>query len=363
MHKPENPPTILVLGDKADYDSYKKFNKEKKFIKKSGFYYVKTSYPALLKKGLPKIKGDKVIIFLFFPFFYWNKFIENRQYKGIYGSSMFFIKFRSFWKRINSILKKELKGKNIFFMNEPLLCAEYRDKKALGSVLKRSGSPFPKRYDLKSVRETEKLLKKGHNLFMKPRYGSMGKGITFLSWASWKTNFGFKKGKIISRKSDKGWRFTDVTGNRGFLGKLINNQNILTEEEIRSALLNDSKIDLRVYVVFGRVVYIYPRRNKVKNITTNITQGGKGDPEILKKLPRPLIQKIRKLSERTAKALSLNFVGMDIMIGENLKDLYVIDVNVFPGLPKRRTFNISKKIIEMLSKKDIGYQAADDGII
>jgi hypothetical protein len=45
----------------------------------------------------------------------------------------------------------------------------------------------------------------------------MGKGITYLSPLNWQTNFIFKDNRIISRRSDYGWRFRDITGNNAFL--------------------------------------------------------------------------------------------------------------------------------------------------
>ena len=127
-------------------------------------------------------------------------------------------------------------------------------------------------------------------------------------------------------------------------------KDILIEDAVKSVLLKDMKIDMRVYVFFNKVLYVYPRKNKKDNVTTNISQGAKGDPTILQKIPKPLIEKIKKLAQRVSKTLGLNWVGMDIIIDQNLKDIYVIDVNVFPGFPKRRTFNISQHMIKEIKK-------------
>ena len=107
-------------------------------------------------------------------------------------------------------------------------------------------------------------------------------------------------------------------------------------------------IDLRMYVFFNRVIYVYPRKNKPDKITTNITQGARGDPAFLQRLPKQLIRKAKKTAIKVSQSLNLNFVGMDIMLDRNQKDLYVIDVNVFPGFPKRRTFNLSQNMIKEL---------------
>ena len=115
-------------------------------------------------------------------------------------------------------------------------------------------------------------------------------------------------------------------------------------------LLKKTRVDLRVYTFFGKVLFVYPRRNRSDAITTNISQGAKGDLVLLKKLPRHLVKKAKKLATDVSGALGVNLIGMDIMMDRNLKDVYVIDVNFFPGLPKRRTFNISQRMIEELIK-------------
>ena len=83
-------------------------------------------------------------------------------------------------------------------------------------------------------------------------------------------------------------------------------------------------------------------------VTTNITQGGKGDPSLVDKLPRHLLLRAKKLAERSSRALGFNLAGVDVILGRNLRDIYVVDVNTFPGFPKRRTFDLTGSIIKEL---------------
>lgn len=349
MRKTKERITILVVGDRPDYDSFRKFHKERSFASQREFKYVETSYKRFLENRIPPIKTTKVIIFLFFPFIYWNKYIEHKGYKGVYGNSTFFKKFSTLWKKVDNVVASSLKGKEIFFVNRPSACALCRDKGAVAKRFSIASIPATKRYNLTRVKDVEKLLNKGHNFFLKPRYGSMGKGITFLSWSNWQTNFIFKNDKIISRRSDGGWKFRDVTRNRKFLAKLLG-KDILIEDEINSVILKEMKIDIRLYVFLNKVIYIYPRKNKVDRITTNISQGAKGDPDISRQLPKHIIEKSKKLACKAAKTLGLNLAGIDIMIDRNLKDLYILDINAFPGFPKRRTFNLAQRMIEEITK-------------
>lgn len=351
MRKIKEKITILAIGDKADYDSFKKLNREKHFILRQGFDYASMTYEKLLDESMPLINTEKIIIFLFFPFRYWNKHIERRGYKGIYGNQNFYKKFNRFWGKVTDALKSNFPDKKLIFINSPHLSSLCRDKLRVVRKLARLNIPQPKLYRFSHAKDVEKLLAKGHSFFLKPRFGSMGKGITVLRWSSWQTNFSFKNNRIMNKRSDHGWTFRDVTGNRKLLNKLLKGE-MLMEEEVNSLIFKRMKIDTRMYVFLNRVIYVYPRRNKTERLTTNISQGAKGDPEILTEVPGHLIEKAKRLAVKVSKILRLNFAGIDVMIDRNLKDVYILDVNAFPGFPKRRTFNLAQGMIEGLAKKE-----------
>ncbi|MBL7131028.1 MAG: hypothetical protein ISS45_06480 [Candidatus Omnitrophica bacterium] len=350
MLKKENQITIFAIGERLDYDSFVKFHSEKDSFSSHGFDYVSTNYSRLLSGKIPSIKTKKVIIFLFFPFIYWNRYIEYRNYKGLYGNHNFFIKFMRFWKRVDNSIRTLLSDKEIAFVNSPLLCGFCRDKLKVIDKLSRAHISQPRLYNIPHLEEMQKRLVHGYSFFIKPRYGSMGKGITFLSWSNWQTNFRFKNNRIINKRSDRGWRFRDITVNDAFLTQLLKKgEDILIEETIDSLILKGKKVDLRIYTFFNKVIYVYPRKNAPDKITTNISQGGRGDPKALKMLPSHLLLKAKKTAEKISKVLNLNLAGIDIMLDKNLKDAYVVDVNVFSGFPKRKTFNLTKHMIKELA--------------
>jgi len=342
--------TILAVGDRSDYDSLKKFNKDRRLFLEEGFDYVRLSYKQALSGKVPEISTDKVIIFLFFPFSYWNRHIEHKAYKGIYGSTIFSRKFFRFCERMRRVIKKRLRGKSIYFINDPLRCALHRDKLIMKQRLSAADVLNPKLCRIGSAEEMRRRLNRGESFFLKPRCGSMGKGITFLSWENWQTNFIFRNERIISKKSDYGWRFRDITGNTAFLRQLMK-KDIIIEKAIDVTLLNKRKVDLRVYTFFNKVLYVYPRKNHPDKVTTNITQGGKGDPAVLDIFPVRLITKAKKAAEKASKALDFNLAGVDVALDSNLQDVYVVDVNAFPGFPKRRTFNLTRHIIKEVARQ------------
>jgi len=348
--------TILTIGDRQDFDAYRKFHRRRASLIREGFKYSTLSYRELLKKKTPRIETKRVIIFLFFPFSYWNKHIEYRGYKGVYGNIGFSNKFSVLWKKVFKIIKREMADKELVFINQPSLCGLYRDKLTVINRLKRHKVSQPRLYKIPSSKHARKLINSGHNIFVKPRCGSLGKGMSYLSWENWKTNFSFRQNKIISRVSDGGWKFREVKKKNVFLNRLIKS-GLLFQEAVDPVLLDKHKIDLRIYTFFNKAIYSYPRKNRVDKITTNISQGGRGDPSIMELLPKPQAEKAKKIALYASKVLKLNISGIDVMLDRNLRDVYIVDVNVFPGFPRTRAFdmveNIAKNLARMRDRNEL----------
>ncbi len=103
-------------------------------------------------------------------------------------------------------------------------------------------------------------------------------------------------------------------------------------------------MDLRIYTFFNKVIYVYPRTNAPDKVTTNISQGGRGDPGLLRTLPDYFISKAKREAEKVSSALNIGLGGIDIIPDRNSREVYVIDVNVFSGFPKRRTFDLAARL-------------------
>ncbi len=337
-----NKKTLLTIGDECDFESYKKLKTLSK--KPKCFNYINIKYSSILSKKLPAVKTDEVIIFLFFPFDYWNAKIEPKYYKGMYGSGKFYNRFIEVCKRIERNIKSAYKDKKISYIIPVNLMYYDRDKELTKEILKKARVPVPQTIKTINLNEIKKIIQK-KKIFIKVRYGAMGKGITYLTKDKWKTNFRFSKGKIKSKKSDYGWTFIDITNNDLFLKQLLK-QDIIIEEEIEPYIIAGKKFDLRMYVSFGKIIYSYPRTNDSKEVTTNISQGGKGEAQqFLKKIPKKLLDDAKKSAINAAKAMQTNFAGIDIMFDGRTKKPKVIEVNAFPGFPKSKSFNLSKRIL------------------
>ena len=343
--------TLLAIGDRQDFDTFMKFRRQRRFFSKSCISPKSVSYFSLLKGEMPKVKTKEIIIFPFFPFEYWDKYIEPKNYKGVYGNKNFFIKFEKFWSMMGKKIKGYYPDKKITYVNPLNNLAIDRDKELTKEIVSRSGVLVTKKFLTRKVNDALELLDKGYKLFIKVRFGSMGKGITYLEKGKWMTNFRFRNGKIVSKKSDYGWTFIDITNKKGFLKEILK-EDIIIEEAINPLLIKGRKFDLRLYVFKNKILYTYGRSNDAKSVTTNISQGAIGEkPSFINTLPKKQLEFANKSAVKSIKALGLNFGGVDIMLCSDRKSAMFIEVNAFPGFPKIKRYNLSRFLIKELIKE------------
>ena len=343
--------TLLVLGDKCDYDSYLKLRHQIQNSHPARFDCVLATYERLEQNRLPAIQSDEIIVFLFFPFRYWNANIESHRYRGIYGNEQFYNKFRALWSKIYHQLNLFYGHERLHFLNHPSRIATARDKELSKTILSDAGLRVSPEVFANNHQEILRTLNhEGKKLFVKVRYGSMGKGITYLENGRWMTNFRFQRGRIVSHRSDYNWTFVDVTGNTHFLKALLSSD-VIIEEAVDSHLVDGLKYDLRFYICCNEVLNIYARTNVPEAVTTNISQGGYGrSSRFLRKIPTHILKEGARTAIEAAKAVGLGFVGVDIMISKDLKRVFVIELNSFPGFPKTTRFNLSRRILQCIGK-------------
>ena len=345
---------LLVIGDEEDWEAYARFKAQLERGVPEGFRYYTTNYQHILDGKLLDIAEEKVIVLFFFPFEYWNENIEPPDMKGIYGTVEFLHKFNHFWELVDNRLSSFYSDKKIYFVNDPKHIAADRDKELTKRILFRQGIRIPTTIDTRDPEKMRELIASEGPFYVKVRYGSMGKGITYLRKGNWRTNFRFENCQLLNHPKDYGWDFIDVTNDFSFLKQLMAlGENITIEKEIDSFLIDDRKFDLRVYVCFGKVHYIFPRSNDPDAVIMNITQGAIGhNMEFILDDLDDQISEISKMAIASAEALKLNFAGVDILVEKGTKKPYILELNAFPGFTKPERFNISEAAIyEICSQK------------
>jgi len=342
--------TLLAIGDGGDWDSYLKFHRQGHRLRKVGFEYGTADYDAVLRGEFPDVASETVVVFLFFPFVYWDRHIEPKRYPGVYGNRRFYTELKAFWKLIGRTVRGRYAGKRLHFVNSPEDVPLERDKEATKRVLSRAGIATPRAYRKRDLRAILALLDRGERLFIKVRYGSMGKGITCLEEGRWQTNFGFRAGRLLNRHSDYGWRFRDVTGNKALLRELLK-QDVVVEQAVPPWIIEGSQFDIRLLIFGRRILYMYPRANAVAKVTTNVSQGARSETmAFLDGVPRRLIRQVESTAVKATKALGLTFAGVDIMLDPVRRVPVVIEANGFPGFPKAKTFDLAGHLIRAIGE-------------
>jgi ribosomal protein S6--L-glutamate ligase len=111
--------------------------------------------------------------------------------------------------------------------------------------------------------------------------------------------------------------------------------NILIQEFIEES----AGVDIRIFVVGGRVVASMKRKSLTDDFRSNLHQGGTGEPI-------KLTDDEKKMAIRAARAMGLGIAGVDIM--RSKRGPLVLEVNASPGfgIEKVTGRNVAVKMIE-----------------
>lgn len=352
--------SLLILGEHKDPSLNPNIKRLQRYSTEIGIPIKVRNYKELFSNSI-KIDTENLAVMFFFPFSFWNKNCETPEDTGIYGtSSKSYEKFSQFWGEIKENLEKKFSGINLKYIIDPNFAALDRDKIATHDLLEKKGVSTTKKLPKDLVNLIE--LSKVQGIFIKPRYGALGKGITYLSPLGWFTNYKIGKNNALQnyhsvKTRGRGgdpleteWVFQDITGNKELLKNIINLEMIIEEEVIPPQLEKEKKFDLRVYTVFGNAPYGFMRENNINNIITNFSQGGTIIDDIGKKLPKNALELAKEESLKAAKALNSRFLGVDLIFDKNLETPRVLEVQTFTGFPKIRKFNLTRYLAERIKK-------------
>jgi RimK family alpha-L-glutamate ligase len=186
-----------------------------------------------------------------------------------------------------------LKHLGVYVYNDARAIERSVDKGMTSFLLRTSGIPTPhtwvasKDFDLSKVVLSE--FKAGHDLVVKPLFGSQGNGLARIS---------------AGDKLPDQARYNSVY----YLQRFIHTG-------------SDDAHDWRVFVINGQAVAAMLRRGK--GWISNLAQGAQRHPTVLD-------QELKELAEAASDALGMDYAGVDIL-RDDKGQTYVIEVNSIPA--------------------------------
>ncbi|MDE2371308.1 MAG: RimK family alpha-L-glutamate ligase [Burkholderiales bacterium] len=193
------------------------------------------------------------------------------------------------------------------------------DKAMTSQLLHAAGVPTPPTWCCESAAQARRLVMAegaaGRALVLKPLFGSQGKGLRLVG---------------------------SVDGEPQALPALDAGYGCLAYLQRFIPPLADPGFDWRVLVVGGRA--IAAMRRVSRHWVHNVAQGARGEPA-------PLCPALAALAEDAARALGMDYAGVDILPAAAPTPLLVIEVNgvaAWHGLQKVTPFNIARALVHDL---------------
>jgi glutathione synthase/RimK-type ligase-like ATP-grasp enzyme len=343
--------TLIVIGDpmmslKRLEPSLDRFMGCRQLLSSRGIRMIFITYDDASYRRLPAVSTRKIDVLLFFPFNHWNNHIERYDRDSrIYGDTSFGIDFKNYLKDIARTIRSRYADKSLSFINSPEACINDRDKLKTSAILRQAGIKSPEIFKVCTAAGFRKLLSTQGALYVKPRFGAMGKGITYASLSGVYTNFHLKSKKIAHRMYDYNWRPVRVPDKHcdNFIETLIS-RGFIFQKAIEPLVLKARKFDVRVYVVLKKTPYLYAKSAPEKSFITNWSQGGRIEkkPFLNSALSEAETENIKSMSIKAAKAIGLSFAGIDIIIDRHTRVINVLEIQSFPGY--ERGFDLMKSL-------------------
>jgi len=312
------------------------------------------SYKDVFNGNLPKVFASIVNVLLFFPYKYWNKNIEVYESDSrVYGDKSFGREFRRYFTKLENVIEKKYADKKIEYVNSPSMSIMDRDKEESKKFFRNHNIPTPKSYNVKNLKDVYWLIDRGVSLYIKPRFGAMGKGITYLSNGLIVTNFLFKNGQIVSHRYDYHWRFHEIkNSDRNRFLKILLSRGFIFEKAIDPPVYRGRRSDFRVYCIYGKVSYYYLRFTPAVSLVTNWSQGGRIEQK--RKFSRYIsvakLNRVKALARKIAKGFKLNYIGVDIIFSKDYKKIYALEAHSFPGY--ERGFDLMGSLAKRILKSE-----------
>lgn len=308
-------------------------------------------YEDLMKGERLAFRNKRLHVMFFFPYRFWDEHCENETHGFVYGVDRTpYDRFRRYWKRVERKIRELYPDKDIDFVIDPDYVYVDRDKRLTSEILREHGVRVTEAIASRDVDEVLSEIRPDRGIFIKSRYGAEGKGITFLTKRKWKTNYRVVGHKPRNHGVTGLWPFTDVTGDRRFLRALLAHDVVVEREVVPPTRQKGEKVDIRAYVVGGRVVHIFSRHARKSKVITNWSQGGRVNDDVHEFLTQDQIDEVKAQAILSAEALNSRFIAVDVMFDKDGGPPYVIEAQCMCSFPKPEVCMLGEELVRHLMR-------------
>lgn len=203
----------------------------------------------------------------------------------------------SYMTRYGTAIVRQLEMQGMYSISSSLAIARSRDKLRSMQLLAKAGVGIPKTVFSRNSADIDDLIEKlgGTPVIIKLARGTHGNGVVLAET------------KKAAKSVLQAFYLTNEDGT-----------NILLQEFVKES----AGVDIRAFVVGGRVVASMKRQSLDDDFRSNLHKGGEG-------AAIKLTSEERKMCVKAAKAMGLNLAGVDFMRSD--RGPLVLEVNASPG--------------------------------
>lgn len=229
--------------------------------------------------------------------------------------------------RYGTAIVRQFEMQGVFSTASSIAISRSRDKLRSIQILARSGVGIPKTVFTRNTTDIDGLLDEmgGLPVIIKLARGTHGNGVVLAET------------KKAAKSVMQAFYIMDDDGT-----------NVLLQEFIKES----AGIDIRAFVVNGKVVASMQRQSLDDDFRSNLHQGGEG-------IPIKLSDDERKTALRAAKAMGLSVCGVDMM--RSSRGPLVLEVNPSPGFGIEHVTgrNVAARIIDYVEQNARGKRRRD----
>lgn len=224
----------------------------------------------------------------------------------------------SYMTRYGSAIVRQLEMQGVYTVSSSIAITRSRDKLRSMQLLAKAGIGIPKTIVSRNSADIDDLIEKvgGTPVIIKLARGTHGNGVVLAE----------------SKKAAKSVLQAFYLSNE-------DGTNILIQEYVEES----AGMDIRAFVVGGRVVASMKRQSLDDDFRSNLHKGGEGTTI-------KLTDEENKMAVKAAKAMGLNIAGVDLM--RSSRGPLILEVNASPGfgIEKVTGRNVAGPIIEYIEQ-------------